>query len=600
MQQLSFIDKDLSSSTDERFIKRLFNLPYGCGTSIQLGRHRKFCRMVVSRGSKSTQAYYRCGIGDEIEFKLSTYTFKARNCKDPHNNSSTMILSGGALVTRTYENDDLNVNDTLKKLQADVKKVAANNEIDLKTPDGVKEYYKLLYDNMGEAYLNMRGVRYEIMSMDLPFKSVYKYVFENEEREGYLNVIVIASAGHGKSTTWKKLSKLYGTGKYYDADISSKGMKGGAIFTKEGVKHDFGALVSYPYVPKCLDEMQRKRPSFFREMNNVVDGYEVNKDVTGMHINKEAASAITWCFNPPENFVNVSQGTSGIRTLKEMVQFPDVIRRYTYPYIASNDNKKDVINVAHGREKPLHYDGFFSDLHNVIQWHGLRKKVIFADIGVENRVLAVARILVNKYAYSEIPFVQKETMRLKVAVVAHCLSGGLANFKKGNLVTESCHVDAAGWFIDTVLERSGLHNMTRQSLSILTDKDKRDVVFEKMDKILKSVACPGMSPEDIHNKILTVLANKPRAFTEHDFPFVFEEAKADKNRKYIIMHLSAMDFAEPVTDSKRQDVFKLTALGGTYVNIRLRKDNSKDDMDEQKTLEEELRIIDDDLKRRKK
>jgi len=333
------------------------------------------------------------------------------------------------------------------------------------------------------------------ITVDLVFHSVSSMRFNNELiKRAMLDVLIIGDTRCGKGYVTEGLVRYYKLGEVASGEnCSFAGLVGGC----ESVGKRF--IVKWGIIPLnngrlvVIDEASSLTEESFGAMSRVrSEGVaEISKIVREQ---TQANTRLLWLSNPRSGRP-ITSYNAGVQAAKELVGANEDISRFDFAMtVAGNEVPADAINMTRF-EDDGDKDRYPAELcRSLVLWAWSRsvEQIKFTDEAT-SCVLDQALILGRKYS-SQIPLVQAENIRIKIAKISAALAARLFNTDDGceNLIIDTPHVLAACEFLQSCYDKPSMaYNTLSASLNergTISDMAQLAKIFENLsDMRMKAI-----------------------------------------------------------------------------------------------------------------
>ncbi len=290
------------------------------------------------------------------------------------------------------------------------------------------------------------------LAVDLCFHSCLNFIFDGQEKTGWVNTLVTGDTSQGKSETGIRLMEHYALGERTDCkNATVAGLLGGL--------HQVGTrwFVSWGVIPTndsrlvMLEEIKGTDPEVIAKLTDMRSSgiAEIPK------IEKRRALArtrILMITNPRGN-LPVSSHNFGIEVIQKLIPGLEDIRRFDMAMIISSSHvdPMEINKLQINRPKREHK--YFNKLCQRLIlkiWTTKKEKIDFEDAAVV-RILEASTYLSKTYT-ENIPLVDRGTMRYKLARLSIALAARTYSYLEDNetLMVRDCHVQYVCQFINRV------------------------------------------------------------------------------------------------------------------------------------------------------
>lgn len=459
-------------------------------------------------------AYY-IGYGLDVN---TPYDMRGYTTVDPTNQTTTHVFLSAVKIKSDMETFVL-TEDMYNNLQ----------EFCMKKPTTKRVFRHLAKLYMFYSY-NITKIydRFDLhLAIDLAFRSVVSFRFDNElVHKGWSDIVVIGDTRCGKGYVAEKLISYFGIGEVASGDnISFSGLVGGLqqfnghwVVTWGKIPlNDCGLLI--------LDEASEIKDNEWSRLSRIRS--EGIAEITKIHSQiTNARTRLIFLCNPPQK--TISNYSYGIQSLMDVVKSPEDIARFDYALVVAH-NEVDMrdINQSRSLKDSLHPAGLEQDL---VLWIWSRKtdEISFSTQAI--RTVYKESIKLAKIYSFDIPLIQGENIRIKLAKIAIAFAGRLfSNKKKGKILfVDNVHVLCASHFLDLIYKKNSSGYLAYSYLQKYINIDNK-IDIETIEKyfnayrnkaeiykyllIDNSISTNSISeylnqPEEIAREILSMLLQK--------------------------------------------------------------------------------------------
>jgi hypothetical protein len=316
------------------------------------------------------------------------------------------------------------------------------------------------------------------IAIDLVFHSVPSFYFNNEYiHRGMLDALIIGDTRCGKGYVTERLSKFYGVGEVASGEnCTFAGLVGGLQQVGKQWIVTWGLIPLNNERLVIIDEASALSEEEFGHMSRVrSEGVaEISKIVKEQ---TQANTRLVWLSNPRSGRPLRSYNT-GVEAIKELIRNNEDISRFDFALtVATDEVSSEVINTLQEVED-LDDKGRFPNhlCRQLIIWAWSRSpdQIVFRKRAV-NEVLKESIAFGKRYS-SEIPLVQGENIRVKIAKIAAAVAARTFSTDKSGerIIVAPHHVKFATSFLRMIYGKSSmgydLFSKTSAAASVIVDK----------------------------------------------------------------------------------------------------------------------------------
>lgn len=318
------------------------------------------------------------------------------------------------------------------------------------------------------------------MALDLPFFSPNEFYFSGEHvKRAALDVIVYGDQRCGKGRIAEGLSNFYKFGEVLSGENTSFMNLVGGIESNDtfrGLK--WGRIVANNGGVVIIDEASAIEVGTIARLSRIRSEGIADLDKYGIHAKAFARCSLIWLSNARGD--PISKFNFGIEALKELAGQPEDIARFDYA-VAVKTNEVDAETI--NRMVSEVDDIYGSNLHRMlILWVKTRKadQIIFTEEAV-NQAYDLAKQLGSEYT-SEIPLIQVENIRIKLAKIAAAIAGRVFSSSEDGeqLIVTGIHILKAAQFLREVYDKTPIAYKAYSKMVLLNselDEAQLDEIF---------------------------------------------------------------------------------------------------------------------------
>lgn len=287
----------------------------------------------------------------------------------------------------------------------------------------------------------------------LTLHSPLRYIFDGQDKPGWLGILKIGDTGQGKTTMTRSLLNSLDIGYFVD----------GALATRAGLLYSLDEKVAgkrflrwgaFPLAHGqiiAVDEAHKISKQDWAQLTQVRSSGEVvvSRSLSGIH---PAQVRLIFIGNPPGN-ESISGYLNGIEAVKDMIR-PEDLRRLDLVCMMSDSDQdvEEVNRLSRDREDiPQVFTPELLRASVFWAWNLRPEQIEWAD-RAEELVINVSKSLVKKFGLTrEFPLLLSSDAKDKVsklAAAAGIMTHSTIDHKKVAITRE--HVDFAGTFIEDV------------------------------------------------------------------------------------------------------------------------------------------------------
>jgi hypothetical protein len=414
---------NVSETKLHQVIRSLVGVPKNCALKVQVLQTMNIEAVSLVPAITHTDQNYQyvtrlCYyIGHGLESN-KVYTFKGFTVAEPKQQFATQVLTEAIPIQHALDTMEID-----GKTKLDMKIFQPK----IKTADGLFEHFKDLYGTYADCVTHIKG-RFDLhIAMDLPFFSALHFEFNNQYvNRGWLDVAILGDTRTGKTQVAEALVDFYQLGDIATGEnCSHAGLIGGLVQLRGVWVTNWGKLPQNDRRLVIIDEVSAISladiEKFSRVRSEGIAAIEkIQKERT------RSRTRIQWLSNPRSGRP-LSKHNSGVEALVELMGKLEDVSRFDYAVtVATGEVSSDVINIPHQVYENTKYPRQLS--RNLVLWAWTRtvSQVSFTP-DCTNYILSEAVPYLTKKYSSEIPLIQAENVRIKLArlsaaVAARCYS----------------------------------------------------------------------------------------------------------------------------------------------------------------------------------
>lgn len=351
-------------------------------------------------------------------------------------------------------------------------------------------------ENLSADHTQIKDRWYLHAGVDLAFHSLLQFEFDGVMLpKASLELLIVGDTRTGKGFIVEGMMRAYDLGYVVSGENATfMGLVGGLAKTAGGdFSLSWGALPLNHSRLVCIDEFSGLDKDILGKLSRVrSEGIaEIHKG--GVHDQTLSNCRTIWISNPRDG-VAMSEFSFGCEAIPDLVKAQEDIARYDLCFaVAKEDVSSTAINSgALQSNESTDYTLFRSLI--LWCWSRTKDQVVFTDEATQS-ILDYALFLSDIYI-GEIPIIQTQNIRFKLAKIAAAFAGRMFNSPDGQvLMVEKEHADAAYKFIRYIyrLRNIGYEAYSRQQRKF-ADIDIGEVAksFEPMDVNRKRMVRDGL------------------------------------------------------------------------------------------------------------
>jgi len=348
----------------------------------------------------------------------------------------------------------------------------------------VKQITRDLSYNIPELIVGRERLMF---AYDLVFHSVLRFKFLGSMVEkGWVELLVLGDTRTGKTKTAIKLCRHYKAGEYITLELATlPGLIGGMFQVGKEMSFAWGVLPVNDGRLVVMDEVNGLDQRDISNLSSIRDNGIAERTVVGSTRKTSARVRLIWVSNPRSATVTISNYSSGIEAIKELMGRPEDISRLDLAMIVAKEDVSVADMNKQSHLKPEHiYD---SDLcHKCLMWAWSRKdsNIRFTP-EAEKAILKYAISMSKKYS-DTIPLVQGSVQRIKLAKLSVALACRLFSTTDGiNVIVKEEHVDYIVSFLYDIYDAPVFgyeEYSTRRRDEVEASTDKVEAEILKIDE----------------------------------------------------------------------------------------------------------------------
>jgi len=373
--------------------------------------------------------YFGFGLRANNHYRLSMYTVP-----HPGDNSAVHVITHAESIDT--ELDKFAIGEEEKKSLT-----AFQATMDLES------WFNNLYDSYAKNVTRIWGRSLLHLAVDLPFFSPNAFEFEGELiSRGGLDILIFGDPRCGKGKVAEGIANYYRFGEVMNGENVSLMNFIGGIESSDNYKGlRWGRFVANDRGIVIIDEASAIPIEVFGKLSRIRSEGVAELDKFGLHAKASASCSTIWIANPRESAL--SDYSYGVEAITGLIGQREDIARFDYTIaVATDEVDADTINQSYSKSA----DEYGATLHRLLViWCKTRTKeqVLFTNEAVA-AIYGFAKELGMLYC-SDIPLVQAENIRIKIAKISAALAGRLYSTDSGgeNLIVDLQHVQYAVKFL---------------------------------------------------------------------------------------------------------------------------------------------------------
>jgi hypothetical protein len=334
----------------------------------------------------------------------------------------------------------------------------------------VKDHLESFDEDLCENGVGVSQRSYIATASLLAYCSVLRFPFQGALLpRGWLDILIIGDTACGKSKIVETIVQKIKMGEFIKGENTSfAGLIGGLQQVGSRAKWDvvWGRIpLNHGKLLVC-DEMSSLTVDAIGDMSAVRSSgiAEIVKVQGGV---TRAATRMIWIGNPRSDSTMAGY-PFGIQALQELVGRPEDIRRFDFALgVTTSDVPLDIVNK---HRDVSGYKGKWDELRQLVRWAWqLRPQEVSFDPRATDTILACAREQAKSYS-SEIPLVEPNEQRVKIARVAVAVAVRCLSEQNGGLIVKKEHVEYADHFMRKCFDS---HALGYKRFSAAREKQQR-------------------------------------------------------------------------------------------------------------------------------
>ena len=326
--------------------------------------------------------------------------------------------------------------------------------INKNTVEDVYKYLEQLYTSYAYNITKIYN-RFDLhLAIDLVFKSVLSFNFDNSYiNKGWGDMIVIGDTSCGKGEVARKLLNFFNVGEFITADnCSYAGLIAGVQQLDKNWTITWGKIPMNNKGLVVIDEASELKHEDWTKLTSIrSDGEAIVTKIKTQVV--DAKTRLIFIANPINKLIR--NYSYGIQAINELVKSPEDIRRFDYVLIiANNEVLMNDINKHYNQDIKLLYTKELEQKLITWIWSRSANEIVFSPEAIKC-IYNLSNIIAKMYT-PEIPLVQGENIRIKLAKIAVSFAGRLfSNKKKGEILyVDSLHVECAYYFLNLIYKKN--------------------------------------------------------------------------------------------------------------------------------------------------
>ena len=396
----------------------------------------------INKDGKMFTAYF---VGTNLEVN-QMYEFTGTVVADPKTQNATAIFTEAKKVLSQIDSFAV-TKESHDKLSAFC--------FDGDAEKTMRHLYKL-YDSYAANVTHIYDRNDLHMAVDIVFHSPLSFDFDGEHfHKGWVDAAVIGDTRVGKGFIATALHQYFGVGEVISGDNATiTGLIGGLKQIEKTWTVSWGAFPRNDGGMVTLDETSKLSTKIISQLTNLR-----SEGVAEIHrvasFKAPARVRTLFILNPgkPGHEKNISQYEFGIQSIQSVFKDPATVSRFDFVIVAAiEDAGEQEIN----RRRVSVPEIFNQDIERqLIYWIWSRKSedIIFSEAAVD-KIYLLSLDLAHTYSF-DIPLIQKENIRYKLAKIATCIAGRLYSNKNNGkkLFVDAVHVECAWMFFTMIYKK---------------------------------------------------------------------------------------------------------------------------------------------------
>lgn len=340
--------------------------------------------------------------------------------------------------------------------------------------------------------INVTNIRERLdvhIGVDLVYHSVASFEFNGEyQRRGMLDALIIGDTRCGKGYIAEGLKRFYGMGEVASGEnCTFAGLVGGVQQTNKRF------FITWGLIPlnnnrlvvideaSSLTEVEISRMSRVRS-EGVAEIVKIVRESTSANVR------LIWLSNPRdgermENYADVG----GVHAIKKLIGANEDISRFDFAItVATNEVDSNIINVVNNCDDKS--SKFTREVcRNLVLWAWSRRPEQIKFTAEADREVIEAAIAFGRMYSPNIPLVQSENIRIKIAKIAAAIAARTFSTDRSGemLFIETRHVECACQFLHMVYSKPSMAYDVYSKRAILTSTINQSEPIESLFKGLE-------------------------------------------------------------------------------------------------------------------
>lgn len=354
--------------------------------------------------------------------------------------------------------------------------------------DKVYEIARDLAYNIPELIVGRENL---IIAYDLVFHSVLKFKFANSVVEkGWTELLAIGDTRTAKTKTAIKLCRHYKVGEYITLESATlPGLVGGMSQIGRDMTFSWGVLPINDGRLAILDEVNGLSTLDIGNLSSIRDNGVAERTIVGSTRKTASRVRLIWISNPRSNNVRISNYSSGVEAIKELLgRAEDIARLDLAIVVAKEDVETEHMNqLTYKKPEHIHTSEM---CHKLVMWAWSRKQnQIRFTSEAEKEVLKYAVEMSEKYS-DTIPLVQGSIQRIKLAKLSVALACRLFSTEDGaNVIVKPEHVKFVVGFLYSIYDSQYFgykdYSINRHDENVVSSENEVEVMIGTLKDPLK-------------------------------------------------------------------------------------------------------------------
>jgi hypothetical protein len=482
-----------------RHLRELFNINLRCKVDIDirevLNVEKSIVGAPIQHGRLNPKPDRRLAyfIGSDLTINRH-YSTSLFTIPHPHDKYSIHIVTGREVLDTELE--------TFKHGK-DSDQLLQIFQIDDKDETTIHRHLTKMYNTFAYNITRIWN-RFDLhLGIDLLYFAPNSFVFDKEyiPRTG-LDVLIFGDQRCGKGKIAEGLSNYYRFGEVLSGEnLSFMNLIGGIESSDNYRGLRWGRLVANNRGVVVIDEVSSLPTEIIGKLSRIRSEGIAELDKYGIHSKAEAKCSTLWISNPRTR----SLGTFnfGVEAIPELVGQPEDVARFDYVVcVRADEVDPTVINKSHvTTEDPLDY----SMHRQLILWCKTRQpeQVEFTPDAMDTIYKEALKL--GKYYTSNIPLIQAENVRIKLAKISAAIAGRLysTDGHGQKLIIKPGHVKYAVKYLNKLYDHSALGYGDYSKIVIAAEKINYDMLKTVKEKLTEDEVWDTFVSELLNRNYLT-------------------------------------------------------------------------------------------------